>query len=71
MSTKRLNDVLDYINDQGLRVLQIQQGNHYKIVVSLPNGERRKLHLARTSVSNSGLENFKALVRRMARGDYR
>jgi len=59
---------MDYAEEQGLRILRVERGKHFKFIVSLPGtGERRMLAVP-TGGNNSAINNWKAFARRLARG---
>lgn len=65
---RQLREKLDYIRAQGLIVAAVETGVHYKIRVRRPDEVKTyMLVAAKSSASTRGAENFKAMVRRVAR----
>lgn len=67
MSTRLHKELMDYAQDQGLRIVQASQKKHLKILVELPSGERRMLAVPKGG-NNCAINNWKAFTRRLAQG---
>lgn len=58
-----------YAEDQGLRILRVEQQKHVKLTVVVPGTGELRLLVVPSNGNNCAIRNWKAFTRKLARGE--